>query len=78
MIEANIIVDAVIVGGSDTDHVNLRSLAHCSGGLCFRIPAYEEGLSKVFEREKILSLSARILRPPIAKGELNAEVKKRR
>lgn len=31
VLEAGIVVDAVIVGGSEDEHKGLRSLAHCSG-----------------------------------------------
>lgn len=31
VLDEQIVVDAIIVGGTDSDHVNLRSLAHCSG-----------------------------------------------
>jgi len=70
---AGIVVDAVIVGGSDNDHVNLRSLAHCSGGICIRIPEQEASLVSVFEREQVLSLAARIPKPMLSKDKLTLE-----
>jgi ubiquitin-conjugating enzyme E2 D/E len=70
VLEAGIVVDAVIVGGSDGDHVNLRSLAHCSGGISVRIPEQEASLVSVFEREQILALSARIPKPVLEKDKL--------
>jgi len=58
-VAAGVVVDAVIVGGDDSEHVNLRALAHSTGGLSVRIPGHEASLSSVFEREAILALSAR-------------------
>lgn len=67
---ADIIVDAIVVGGDDSEHVNLRSLAHATGGLSVRIPEHEASLSSAFEREEILSLAARVARP-----SANADIK---
>jgi len=73
VLEEGIIVDAVIVGGSDGDHKNLRSLAHCSGGISVRIPEQEASLVSVFEREQILSLAARVPKPVLSVDKLNLE-----
>jgi len=73
VLAAGIIVDAVIVGGSDGDHVNLRSLAHCSGGIIVRIPEHEASLVSVFEREQILALSSRVPKPILPKDELTLQ-----
>eukprot|EP00026_Physarum_polycephalum_P006050 Phypoly_transcript_06090.p1 GENE.Phypoly_transcript_06090~~Phypoly_transcript_06090.p1 ORF type:complete len:579 (+),score=89.06 Phypoly_transcript_06090:90-1826(+) len=73
VLEAGIVVDAVIVGGSDNDHINLRSLAHCSGGISVRIPEQEASLVSVFEREQILSLSERVPKPILDKDKLTLE-----
>jgi len=66
VLDEGVVVDAVIVGGDDNDHKNLRSLAHCSGGICVRIPQQEASLSSVFEREQILALSARVSKPVVS------------
>jgi len=55
----NIVVDAVIIGGSDSAHHPLRSLAHSTGGFTVRIPEDRSVLSAVFERESVLALSER-------------------
>ncbi len=43
-----------------------------------RIPQHEASLSAVFEREQILSLSTRILRPHVPKEKLNVEVRSKK
>jgi ubiquitin-protein ligase len=59
VLENNIVVDAVIIGGSDSAHLPLRSLAHSTGGYTIRIPEDRFSLSAVFERESVLALSER-------------------
>ena len=39
-------MDAVIVGGTDTDHINLRSLAHCSG-ISPSLPLFTSSISSL-------------------------------
>jgi len=66
-------VDAVIIGGQDNDHVNLRSLANCTGGISIRIPEQEASLSSVFEREQILALSVRVAKPVLPNEKLSLQ-----
>jgi ubiquitin-protein ligase/uncharacterized protein YegL len=72
-VEQGIVVDAVIIGGQDNDHVNLRSLANCTGGISIRIPEQEASLSSVFEREQILALSMRVAKPVLPKEKLSLQ-----
>ena len=55
LLSANVILDAVPIEGS---HARMRALANASGGLCFRVDSFEEGIS-LFEREAVLSLRHR-------------------
>jgi len=59
LIANEIFLDAVIIGGSDNDHENLRALANSSGGVSVRIPESREQLSEIFERESVVALSER-------------------
>lgn len=60
LIENEIFLDAIVIGGSDSDHANLRALANASGGISVCIPGSREQLSEIFERESVLALSERM------------------
>jgi ubiquitin-conjugating enzyme E2 D/E len=70
VIQQNIIVDAVVIGGSDSAHHPLRSLAHCTGGWTIRIPEIRSALNAVFEREAVLALSERQINKPDVKSTI--------
>ncbi len=65
LVKANCVFDSIPIEGK---HDKMRALSNASGGLCFDVISFEQGLS-LFEREAVLSLRHR--RPhevPHAKG----------
>eukprot|EP01113_Clastostelium_recurvatum_P019638 TRINITY_DN2318_c1_g1_i1.p1 TRINITY_DN2318_c1_g1~~TRINITY_DN2318_c1_g1_i1.p1 ORF type:complete len:591 (-),score=151.89 TRINITY_DN2318_c1_g1_i1:28-1800(-) len=62
-LSSDVVVDGILIGGSDKDHIPLRCLVHYTGGMSVRIPQSESNLSTVFEREPVLALSHRGPRP---------------
>eukprot|EP01113_Clastostelium_recurvatum_P035135 TRINITY_DN4853_c0_g1_i9.p1 TRINITY_DN4853_c0_g1~~TRINITY_DN4853_c0_g1_i9.p1 ORF type:complete len:557 (+),score=152.16 TRINITY_DN4853_c0_g1_i9:69-1739(+) len=56
---SGIVVDGILIGGTDADHVPLRCMVHHTGGMAVRIAAQETTISSIFEREPVLALSQR-------------------
>lgn len=70
LLDHGVIFDSIPIEGS---HNHMRGLSNASGGMCFVVKSYEEGVS-LFEREALLSLRHRLPQTP-CKGPVEAAVK---